>query len=422
MLSLASGQKMKHIISRSSHLFMDAIGVIAICALFGQLCGYGLESVQSAIFNEVFLSSFVTKIVLALLGLVVVFLSSKVKIVRLVFIPTSILFFYLLFLITVYLLSGKDPYYLIVGFNVYYSMFFIFLVAYQLRGYLSTNLLALIIISISVPAIGLGMFQFFSHIPFPSPQPDAPIQFFSLVRAYSFFGQPAQYSIFLLFIFSFFLPILLRHLNHGTMHRYSVSIFIVIIVAAAYTTLTRSLLLAIAVATVTSIVINIRFRYKHIVVYSLPFIYLFMIIFILYYAHDISSMFHDSLTSGKSTSIRFEEWHYYANMLFRSPNVFFMGNGIVQGNQTAGPLNATIPIDNSFIAVAINSGFFGLFFYLLVLVGVWIFLVNEAKTKSSTSIDSALVFFSTWPIYATIGNILYYYPLCLLIYLIGDRE
>jgi hypothetical protein len=403
---------------------MDAIGLVAIFALVGELCGYGFKSAQLFIFNDVFMSPFSTKIVLALLGLVVVLLSSKVKIVRLVFIPTIILFVYLLFLITVYILSGKDPYYLIVGFNVYYSMSFLFLVAYQLRGYVSTNLLAVIIACISVPAIGLGMLQFFLHLPFPSPQPDAPINFFSFMRAYSFFGQPAQYSIFLLFIFSLFGSMLLHHQNQGTMHRHSILIFtfIVIIVTAAFTTLTRSLLLAIAVATITLIIINIRFRYKYIVVYSLPFIYLFMIIFVLYYAHDISSLLSGSLTSSRSTSIRYEEWHYYANMLLRSPNVFFMGNGIVQGNQASGALNATIPIDNSFFGVAINIGFIGLVFYLLVFGGMWVFLVNEAKIKSSIAIESALVFFSTCPIYAVIGNILYLYPLCVLIYLIGDRE
>ena len=86
----------------------------------------------------------------------------------------------------------------------------------------------------------------------------------------------------------------------------------------------------------------------------------------MYYAHDISNIFSDPLTSSKSVSIRYEEWHYYANMLFRSPNVFFMGNGIVQGNHAAGSLNAAIPIDNSFLGVAINIGFVGLFIYLSV--------------------------------------------------------
>ena len=409
---------------RTSYLFMNVIGLIAISALVGQLCGYGLESVQLSIFNDILLYPFATKIVLLLLGLVVVLLNAKVKIVRVVFIPTILLFIYLSFLAVMYFSSGKDPYYLIVGFNVYYSMSFLFLVAYQLRGFVSTYLLSIIIVCIGVPAIVLGMLQFFLHLPFPSPQPNAPILFFSFLRAYSFFGQPAQYSIFLLFIFAFFGSMLLRHHNQGATHGHSILIFtfMVIIVIAAYTTLTRSLLLAMVVATITLVITNFRFRNKYIIVYSLPFIYLFIIVFALYYAHDISNIFSDPLTSSKSVSIRYEEWHYYANMLFRSPNVFFMGNGIVQGNHAAGSLNAAIPIDNSFLGVAINIGFVGLFIYLSVFGGMWIFLVNEAKNKSSISIESALVFFSTWPIYAIIGNILYLYPLCVLIYLVGDRE
>lgn len=421
MTRLVKEQKIKCI---NSYLFMDAIGFVAIFALVGQLCGYGFNSAQLLIFNDVFISPFSTKIVLVLLGLVVVLLSSKARVVKVIFIPTIILFFYLLVLAVACFLSGKDPYYMIVGFNDYYSMFFIFMAAYQMRGYASDVLLARIIGYIGLPAISLGMLQFFFSLPFPSPQPDAPILFFSSVRAYSFFGEPAQYSIFLLFVFSFFGSMLLRYHRQGARRGHAILVFLylIITVIAAYTTLTRSLLLAVCAATFTLVIINIKFSYKYAIVYVLPFFYLLLIIFLLFNAHDISRIFSDSLTSGRSVSLRFEEWHYYSKMLFGSTNVFFAGNGIVQGNQTSGPLNAVIPIDNTFLGVAINIGLVGLFLFLLVMCGIWVFLVNEAKIKGGHAIESALVFFSTWPVYAVIGNLLYLYPLCLLIYLIGDRE
>ena len=404
---------------KSSRLVIDAIGLAAIFSLIAQMCGYGFESMQFAIFNKVFFTTLLAKLFLTVLAVVVIIHRTKINIVWPLFIRLVGLFLYILFLVIQHSLSSNSFYHLVVGFNEYYSLFFIFPLVYQLRGYVSTKSLTFVLVGIGVPAICLGMFQYFTHIIFPLPQPGNSVDFFSRIRAYSFFGQPLQYSIFLLFIFSLCSVMLIRCSN-------AIRIFIIIaisiIIFAAYTTLARSLFVALTGAAVTSIVIKLKFPFKRAIIYNLPLMYFIFIILLLYYSNDISRIFSGSLTSSLSVSIRYDEWIYYLRMLLKSPSVFFLGNGIVQGNETAGSLNSTLPIDNSFLGVTLNIGVIGLFLYLFMLSSMWNFIVQEYEKNDSIMVESALVFFSTWPIYAVTSNILYLYPLCVLIYFIGARN
>ena len=104
---------------------------------------------------------------------------------------------------------------------------------------------------------------------------------------------------------------------------------------------------------------------------------------------SVREIVHDKLGNSDSFASRLAQWSFCWDMLTSGARTFLFGTGYSQGN--TGML-LLFPIDNAYMAVAINTGLIGLCIYFWYWWNVWTVLYNDVVRNRPFALPLAAMF------------------------------
>lgn len=259
---------------------------------------------------------------------------------------------------------------------------------------------------VSVPLIVLGILQYLLEAPLldtgnPSDKFNAMSYVFGeKIRAFSLFSSSREYGYFLNIILASLL--VMDGENRPSQLKVIVRIlFIAIVVVAIYTTLTRTAYLQAALIIAAYILLKF-FSSSGALFRVLPWVYAGVAIFIAYistYGHGQDHLIANAtaveqrLLSTDSMQERVYYWSSHVKWAIdQDLSKIVFGSGIVQSN--AEIYSESLIIDNTYIALLLNSGLIGLSCWIIFMNSLWRQLCKECKYDRG--LHGALLFLSTW--------------------------
>jgi hypothetical protein len=144
----------------------------------------------------------------------------------------------------------------------------------------------------------------------------------------------------------------------------------------------------------------------------------------------IHAALHGStIVSDGSVIQRLNQWGCVFHMITKNSGNLFFGTGMTQGLTSFN--GATLLIDNSFLAITLQTGIFGLFAYVLISYMLYLHMLNGIITLSPESSGNAeeilkmatASFYSTWLALAFINlNFIFPYVIFMIYKMCGIKK
>jgi hypothetical protein len=281
------------------------------------------------------------------------------------------------------------------GYNIYYLLFFINILAFCIPLRISDRLLVKLLITLAIPCALLGIAQFVTKSPIvPTGSSDGNFtvpswSFGGHVKAFSFFDEPADCGIFFSLIASLSVA-LCRY------RRYIPFAFPMLLVSICMCWMAgaRTEMLGVVAAVLSAAIFSFWGRRNR--GRWLPVLWFVSGVPVAFAAYLLSSANGATMrvTDTSSFTMRLQRWSYFLGM-FRASTVYniLLGFGLVQ-NAKLDPTGLS-GSDNMFLANILSIGVIGLAIFLVFLWFIWEDIRTEAETRRSSLYIAVASTFST---------------------------
>jgi hypothetical protein len=290
---------------------------------------------------------------------------------------------------------GVTPLAIASGYNIYYLMFFIDILAFCIPLRISDRLLTRLLLGLMVPCAVLGIAQYVTKSPIvPTASPDGTFTVHSWhlatrLKVFSFFDEPADCGIF----FSLIAALAVAFCGRARNVPLAIPLLLLSIVMC-WLAGARTEMLGV-VATVASAVI-FTFWGKRNRTRWLPLIWFLAGLPVAFIAYLLSFSSANTLlvTDTASFSARLARWSYFLGM-FRASEIssVLLGFGLVQSTKID-PTGLS-GSDNMFLANILAIGVVGLLLFMVFLWFIWEDIRKEAETRRSCLYIAVASTFST---------------------------
>ncbi len=282
----------------------------------------------------------------------------------------------------------------------YLNYFYILLLPFCgfLTGRLSPTIAAKIIV---ITAIGLGIFgtiQHFSNDLFAvgrliSIESGAfNLGFSGKTRANGLFAHSEDLGFFLSLAAAMITAYIAKEKN--TIRRALLLLILIILAVGCYSTLTRSAYVAFVFSCMVALFISIKKEKITWGINAIPFVLLSLSLLIFFARAILSSIVPDLVIfSSSSLDDRIAGTSYYLRQLTShgSMDLFFGKGWYFLSNP-----HATIPLDNGYAGILLNTGIIGLILWIYLTFQIWKFIAKKSIELNHPSLIGMAAFYSCW--------------------------
>lgn len=334
------------------------------------------------------------------------FKSGKTVWVRKITLP-YVLFIMYLVVHTLVLLKKYSLDYLLFSYNAYYCYLILFPVACYV--YIKKENFNNWILASSVPLMMLGFAQYLTQdtlLPLESADGYFNVfswEYYDKVRSFSLFSSSMAYGHFLSLLGA--LVAFLVATKKGVV-RFGAAVFFLAVSAACYTTMTRNVYLQFVFIILTTYLLTRWLRLgksRSFPDKSLKFLPVFygVVAAVAVYAGQLYSLASSgaaAIIKDDSLKARILEWSYYIPLWTgQGTEQFLFGAGMVPGSRIVASEEFVPDIDNSFLAVGVHAGLFGMVIWCYFMWRLWQWLLlNLKRYPDNGALFAITAFWSTW--------------------------
>jgi hypothetical protein len=290
---------------------------------------------------------------------------------------------------------GITPLNIITGYNIYYLLFFINILAFCIPLRISDRLLVKLLITLAIPCAILGIAQFVTKSPIvPTSSSDGNFavpswSFGGHVKAFSFFDEPADCGIF----FSLLAALSVALCRHRRNIVFAVPMLLGSVLMCWFAG-ARTEMLGVVAAVLSAAIFSFWGRKNR--GKWLPILWFLLGVPVAFSAFLLSSSNGATMrvTDTSSFTLRLARWSYFLGM-FRTSTVYsvLLGFGLVQSAKLD-PTGLS-GSDNMFLANILAIGVIGLVIFLVFLWFIWEEIRKEAELRRSSLYIAVASTFST---------------------------
>lgn len=385
---------------------------------------------QMLLFNgKLLIPTFILKIVILLIllfGMIIKFNDFKKNVFKRSFLIWWIFLVYLIADFIILLFSNEiKPVEIIFGYSSYYFYLLMIPFLYLFQGMISNSNLSKWFINISYVLVFFGIFQYLTN------QPILPIEstnhafqvnsvyYYGHVRAFSFFDSGLSFGHFLAFMCS--LILVTWFYNRNKENGRIALIYLFILFFATYTTLTRNIYLEVGLTLITALFFLLSNRQK-LFYQLLSVIYLCVGILVIIVAPFLSEYFSSSsLMKNESLLDRLNMWEQTIQQIIGNGYLnFFFGNGFIQSTKFPN-IDAGL-VDNSFLAVFLNTGLLGFILWVYLMWWINTRLIEGAINNPNSISISLAALYSTWMLTSFFNISFAIYPLLFMFGILIQKD
>jgi hypothetical protein len=312
---------------------------------------------------------------------------------------------------------GYPADYVIFSFNAYYFAILLIPFLFYRRSSLDERLIRNALFVVFVPLAILGIVQTVTgNVLLPTESPNQYLQvmswgFAGSIRAFSLFSSPSTFGHFIALVGALALACVLEKREL----RWSWGIVIALVFVCGFCTLTRATQIEIACAMVTVWLVYRRKGSARLISLCPIFYGIVGVIVAFVLPTWLDSVAEADLLSNLSIFQRYAQWASYGLLwIGQGLGTFLFGAGLAQ-NDRFQP-GADVLIDNSFLAVGVHIGFFGVVIWFATTWYVWKYMLEETRQQLTPVRAAAVGAWSVW-IFTSVFNVTLFYllPFALLV-------